>query len=178
MANSERRTAVRDYRALLRDKHRVAEVIGPESIDRAELVFNLSRLMNRLGQDFETLHRQNGISWSGFRTLNVLWTLGPVELRDIARLSGASRASIWSALKTLERDGLVSRTRDSADKRLVHLSLTDEGRAVCEVSIRAQAKREAEWFSSLSHTDATKLRLLLERLADPASPHLLSGEDL
>jgi len=95
-----------------------------------------------------------------------LWAVGPAELRDIARLSGASRAAVSSALNTLERDGRVSRTRDGADRRMVRVQLTEHGRSALREAMREQAGREREWLAALAPADQQRLSGLLATLAD------------
>jgi hypothetical protein len=107
-----RRIGIEQYRALLAERQRTEDVVTGDEIGHAQLVFDLTRLHSRLAQDFDALHRRRGWTWAGFRIMNVLWALGPIELRDLARLAGASRAATSSVLNTLERDGLVTRTRD------------------------------------------------------------------
>ena len=158
--------SVRSFRDLIRQRHRDEKLIDVSSIDHSELVFNLTRLMNRLGQDFETLHRPHGWTWAGFRIMNLLWAVGATEAREVARLSGASRATIWSALKTLERDGMVTRTRGELDRRMMMIELTTAGRDAIEDGIRRQAALEEEWFGALTPADQRELRRLLELLAD------------
>lgn len=161
-----RTIGVEEYRALLGERHRAEGVVDADAADRAELVFNLSRLHSRLSRDFEALHRRHGWTWAGFRIMNVLWAVGAVELRDLARLSGASRAAISSALNTLERDGLAERVRDTADRRLVRIELTDRGRAELRDGMREQAQRERRWFDALGPADRGRLTALLAVLAD------------
>jgi len=161
-----RTIGVEEYRALLGERHRAEGVVDAEAADRAELVFNLSRLHSRLARDFETLHRRRGWTWAGFRIMNVLWAIGAVELRDLARLSGASRAAISSALNTLERDGLVERVKDTADRRLVRIELTARGRAELRDGMREQAERELRWFDALAPDDRGRLTSMLAVLAD------------
>ncbi|GAA2862849.1 hypothetical protein GCM10010472_20240 [Pseudonocardia halophobica] len=172
---SRRWTSVREYRSLLREQHEKQRLLDSDSIDRSELIFNLTRLINRLGQDFEALHRSSKWTWAGFRIMNVLWVAGPVELRDIARLSGASRATIWSGLQTLERDGLVTRSRDTHDRRLVIVSLTEAGRSALAEGIQLQAAREEQWLSLLSAEELDTLRALLEQIADREMDEPSSG---
>ena len=59
----------------------------------------------------------NGLDWPGFRVLFWVSLLGPLEPREIATLASASRASVSSALNTLERNGFVTRSRSSTDRR-------------------------------------------------------------
>ena len=164
-----RSISVEDYRAALARSLENSGV-GPDAAGHAELVFNLSRLHSRMSQDFEVLHRRSGWTWAGFRIMNVLWALGAVELRDVARLSGGSRAAVSSALNTLERDGLVTRSRDAEDRRLVHVQLTAHGRVDLLDAIGEQAEREREWLSALAESDQVLLTRLLSVLADRPSP--------
>ena len=53
------------------------------------------------------MHRPRGFSWPGFRVLFVLRTAGPAEARQVAKLSGMSRAAVSALVNTLERDGLA-----------------------------------------------------------------------
>lgn len=165
-----RTITVEEYRELLARRLRAEDVVGPDTADHAELVFNLTRLHHRLSRDFEGMHRRRGWTWAGFRIMNVLWAVGAAELRDVARLSGASRAAVSSALKILERDGLVRRERDSADRRLVRLQLTQHGRSALREAIRAQSDREREWLSTLPADDQQLLSRLLAELADRKAP--------
>lgn len=102
--------------------------------------------------------------------MNVIWAVGDVEVREVARLSGASRASAWSLLNTLERRGLVVRSRGTEDRRMVRVQLTDHGREVLENAIRSQASRDEEWFAILSPEQQRELRSLLELVADQKAP--------
>jgi DNA-binding MarR family transcriptional regulator len=164
-----RTISVEGYRRALAERLQGTDV-GPDAADHAELVFNLSRFHGRMSQDFEVLHRRRGWTWAGFRIMNVLWTLGTVELRDVARLSGGSRSAVSSALNTLERAGLVLRSRDTADRRLVHVELTGRGSAELLDAIQEQADRERQWLSQLMDSDQQVLTRLLAVLADQSRP--------
>ncbi|MBK8758535.1 MAG: MarR family transcriptional regulator [Actinomycetales bacterium] len=81
--------------------------------------FNLVRLSTMLVHRLESqVHREAGWSMAGFRVMFCVWVAAEMEPREIARYSGLSRAAVSSVLNTLERDGLVERHRESADRRL------------------------------------------------------------
>jgi DNA-binding MarR family transcriptional regulator len=165
-----RTITVEEYRELLALRLHADDVVGPGAAEHAELVFNLTQLHYRLSRDFEGLHRRRGWTWAGFRIMNVLWAVGDAELRDVARLSGASLAAVSSALNTLERDGFVYRIRDGADRRLVRLQLTEHGRAALREAMREQADRERDWLSPLAAANHRRLSVLLGALADREAP--------
>jgi DNA-binding MarR family transcriptional regulator len=168
--DTEHVAGVEDFRAALVRRHQAEGVVDAEASARAELVFHLTRLHVRLSGDFDALHRRRGWTWAGFRIMNVLWAVGPAELRDLARLSGTSRAAISSALNTLERDGLVARAPVDGDKRLVRVELTARGHSELLDGIRDQAERERDWFAALDGTERSQLTALLARLSDQPAP--------
>ena len=94
---------------------------GDESVtDAMAVVFRILRLSATMNQDFEAnVYRPLGLSSAGFTILFVLRVVGAREPRILANIIGVTRASVSSALNTLERDGLVERRRESDDRRVV-----------------------------------------------------------
>ncbi|MER8223557.1 MarR family transcriptional regulator [Streptomyces sp. NPDC094143] len=129
------------------------------------LVLMLHRAVNMLVYDLESsVHRPRGWSWPGFRVLFVIWLTGPVEAKQAAELTGMSRAAVSALVNTLERDGLVSRTRSPQDGRAVHLTLTEQGLDAITEAFRAHNAREQDWAGSLSQEEQATLTELLGKL--------------
>jgi DNA-binding MarR family transcriptional regulator len=148
-------------------RRRVGELTAETDLDAMVVVFNVLRLANRLVQDLESnVHRPRGLSWAGFRLLFALWVAGPLEPRALAHLSAVSRASISSVLNTLQRDDLVERRRESSDRRVVTVVLTDRGRAVVADAFREHNRREQAWLAGLSAAEQQRLARLLHRVLD------------
>jgi DNA-binding MarR family transcriptional regulator len=139
-------------------------------IDRGamELVLTLHRAVAMLVYDLESsVHRPRGLSWPGFRILFALWIAGPLEVRRVAELSGMSRAAVSALVNTLERDGFLLRRPVERDRRLVELSLTEEGRTEITRTFGVHNEREHLWTAALSpeeqKTMIQSLRKLMER---------------
>ena len=143
---------------------RIREADPDADLTAMAVVFNLIRACERVVQDLETVHRPMGWSWAGFRVLFWVWLLGPLEPREIASIASASRASVSSVLNTLERDGFVVRRRQSGDRRLVTVELTDTGNTLIARAFKAHNEREQEWASILSREERVTLVELLRRL--------------
>jgi len=152
------------------------------AVDRAErelpgvdpmamrLVLTLTRATSAMIYDLEsTVHRPRGWSWPGFRLLFVLWLAGPLEGKRAAELSGMSRAAVSSLVNTLERDGLVSRSQDTADRRAVRLELTGPGRLAIVGAFAAHNEREQAWAGALDNGERAELIRLLGKLAAGSS---------
>ena len=129
-------------------------------------MFGIFRLGARMFTDLETeIHRPAGWSLAGFRVMFILWVLGPSESHEIARLAGLSRAAISSAVNTLERDGLVDRRRESADRRVVTVYLTADGEARLTAAYTKQNERERVLFAGLSDDELATLTDLMRRIS-------------
>lgn len=148
-----------------RPRDEVQAIVPDYDAEAAGVVFNLIRAANRIVQDLETtVHRPAGLSWAGFRILYTIDTMGPSEPRQLARFSGVTRASVSSVLKTLERDGLVTRKRAVTDKRAVSVSLTARGQELVHRALRRQNARERAWIACFDHDESVALIGLLRRL--------------
>ncbi len=142
-----------------------------QSIDHSTFsaAFNLFRVSSRLLHDMEVkVHRPLGLSIAGFRVLFTVWVFGELEPRQIAAFSGVTRAAISGVLNTLERDGLVERSRDQADRRLVTVRLTASGENRAKQAYRDQNDREAVHFNTLDPEELEAFsRIMRKLLATP-----------
>jgi DNA-binding MarR family transcriptional regulator len=157
---------IAESKALLRDKLVREKLVESDVLDRMEVMFELMRLAPRLTRDYDRIHRANGWTYAGFRIVNQLWILGDLEPGDLARLLGASPASISSALRTLEASGYIERHIKTTDRRLIEVSLTTKGREILPRAIAEQAKREAAWLDVLTPAQRATFAKLITRLAE------------
>lgn len=142
------------------------ESLGAD-IDTASFAasFDLFRLGTRVMSDFDAaVHRPLGLSLAGFRVLFTLWVHGSLEVREIARLAGVSRAAVSGVVTTLERDGLAVRQRDQADGRLATVRLTTDGDARLQSAYRAQNIREQRLFVGLDGAELAAFTATLRKL--------------
>jgi DNA-binding MarR family transcriptional regulator len=134
-------------------------------VEAISLVLLLSRVSSQVLNELDTrVHRPRGWSWSGFRIMLAVLVMGPLEPRQVAPLAGVSRASISAVLNTLERDGLVERRRDSADRRVVTIVLTELGKAQLLNTYTEQHVVEREWAATLSSGEIKQLTGLLRKM--------------
>ena len=115
-----------------------------------------------------TVLRAEQLSWAGFSMLFNLWIWGPMETRELAASIGCSRATISGVADTLEGRGLVARSGDERDRRLVRLSLTGAGRDRIEALFPRFNAGEAALVRGLSGEELAKLAALLRRVVSNA----------
>ncbi len=142
------------------------EALG-DDVDVASFAasFDLVRLGTRVMADFDAaVHRPLGLSLAGFRVLFTVWVHGTLEVREIARLAGVSRAAVSGVVTTLERDGLAARQRDQADGRLATVRLTQDGSDRLGSAYREQNRREQQLFAGLDDGELTAFTATLRKL--------------
>ena len=111
----------------------------------AEVAAGLERLVGL----FRWLSPPSGLSLTAAATLATLERSGPSRITALAAREGVTQPAMTQLVARLQGDGLVTREADPADGRVVHVGITDQGRAVLS---RRRAIR------------ADRLAVLLDRL--------------
>ena len=143
----------------------ISEQLDDPDPAAAELVITLNRATNQLIYDLESVvHRPQGLSWSAFRLLFVLWLTGPIRPGQAARLTGMGRAAVSQLTRTLIAKGMVKKSPAPDDARTFIIELTGEGHEYTKRAYTAQNRRESQWASSLTEVERTMLVLLLQKL--------------
>ena len=108
------------------------------------------------------------------REFGVLATLGrnqPCSQQRLADLMGVSAPAILSVIDELEGAGLVDRRRNTADRRVYDLALTERGGEVLSEARRVAEHLQAMLAETMGRTEDEQLRGLLEKIAaQPVDP--------
>ena len=166
------------------DHHSLAEIeqamfahVGDLTVDlpAANAVSTLYRAANAVRAHLtHTVLRGYGLTWTGFVVLWVVWIWDGLETRHAAESAGISKATLTGVVKTLERQGFITRETSAADRRLVNLALTDAGAARLRELDPAFNAAEAEVVASLSPRAVGELtrslRLLVTGLDGAGEP--------
>ncbi len=126
---------------------------------------NLWRAAHAVRGELErTVLRPEGLSFTGFSLLFNLWVWGPVQTRALAASMGCSRATVSSVSDTLERRGLIERSGDEHDGRLVQLELTPPGLELIEEVFPRFNAGESALVAGLDEDERRTLAALLRKL--------------
>ncbi len=89
----------------------------------------LSRMSFRaFSRALEKKTRKHGISGGQWRFLRVLWEDEGVTQRELSERVGSKEPTTVRAIRSLEKNGLISRKRDSDDRRKFRILLTPKSR--------------------------------------------------
>jgi DNA-binding MarR family transcriptional regulator len=160
----------------LEPSHRdhVEEILADWAIERPDVdvsaqgvvgrVLRLSRLFERgLATAFARYHINGG----EFDVLATLRRVGGEEGLSASALASRcmlSSAAMTNRLDRLETTGLVRRRADSADGRVVRISLTDTGRRLIDEAFPEHAQNQERMLSMLSGDERRTLARLLARV--------------
>ncbi len=151
-------------------------VPGTEQASAAE---RLGFLLARHGQIMNLrLRHALGVSGLGPRhgsTLLRLARLGATSQQHLIEALAVDPSAVVAILNDLERDRLVLRTRDPADRRRHIVEITKIGRKAASEVENAIADVERDIFADLDESEVTQLRALLSRLQIQGSDGMCGG---
>jgi DNA-binding MarR family transcriptional regulator len=114
----------------------------------------------------ETLD-QFGLTVSDWHVLTALrWAGEPYRRKagELARRADLTSGAMTSRLDALEKEGLVRRLPDPADRRGVLVELTEKGREQHQQAMGIQAEKEALLAAALTAREKEQLNSLLRRV--------------
>lgn len=132
----------------------------------------LDTLATDFGKSFMRMHRlfdrrlgKCGASLARTKLLMFVDREGPARAIDIAEYFGHSPRTVTEALDGLERDGLVRRDPDPADRRVKRVSVTEEGRRAIAATEPLRLRLVERVFGVLDDEDRQCLAKILRKLA-------------
>jgi DNA-binding MarR family transcriptional regulator len=121
------------------------------------LPYRLNTAADGVSRAFARRYRDDfGLSIAEWRVLAHLHAARgqPVSVRDIEARAGMEKSKVSRAAARLTEAGHVARTAQDADRRLLHLTLTAEGRALMARLIPVALAFQAELLDRLGPTAA------------------------
>ncbi len=125
---------------------------------------SLQRLAADLGQEVAELLKPAGLSAAQYNVLRILRGAGDTGLAcgEIAERMISKDPDITRLLDRLEKRGLVTRARETDDRRVVTTRITDEARALLASLDERVAELHRRQLSALGEEKLLRLQALLE----------------
>lgn len=115
---------------------RAAAQPAPASCDdpqlefKSEMPYQAQVFARLLQNDYLGRIAEHGIAPAQSFVLAELWYNEPLSQVELARRLDIGKATIGQTLNRLERNGLIERQRQTADRRVILIHLTERGRAL------------------------------------------------
>lgn len=129
-----------------------------------DLWVKLARSFNVFNRGALEHIRSCELTQSQFAVVECLGHKGEMTLGELSGKMLMSCGNITVVVDNLEKDGLVTRSRSSQDRRVIHVRLTSEGESLFQRIFPEHAKRVAELAAVLSSEEQQQLALLLRKL--------------
>ena len=104
------------------------------------------------------------LTFSQFAVLEALYHLGPMMAGEVSQKILKSGSNLTTVIDNLERDGLVRRERDTKDRRVIHVHLTEAGSNKLEAVFPGHVEALVDEFSVLSAKEQETLGELCKKL--------------
>lgn len=95
--------------------------------------------------------------------------------RDVTELRGLAKSQVSAAVDLLAARELLRRQPDKADRRVIHLALTDAGAALAREGQKLQSTYLDALFAGLTQSEAERFQELLEKVLTSAEVRLKEG---
>lgn len=133
----------------------------------------LRQILRATELNSRALANQWGVTPSQLIILQIIGSLENAVPSVIAREATLTQATVTSLIDKLERQGMVSRRKDTEDRRRVFVDLTDKGRGCLVGAPDMLQERFEARFSKLPEWEQFSLIAALERVAA-----MLGAEDI
>jgi len=97
-----------------------------------EIIYLIRRLMQAGELYTKELNKKYQVSAPQLNSLLVLYENGPLSLSQIARLIMVKSSTVTGIIDRLEQKGLVRRVRNSPDRRMITIELTEAGNGLAQ----------------------------------------------
>jgi MarR family transcriptional regulator for hemolysin len=132
---------------------------------RTPIGLELARAARTVSRAFDEALAEAGGSLPVWLVLLNLKTRKVSSQRDLAEAVGVREATLTHHLNAMDTQGLVTRTRDPANRRIHVVKLTPDGEAAFIRLAQAAAAFDRRLRDGLTDTDLDGLAALLTRLA-------------
>jgi DNA-binding MarR family transcriptional regulator len=133
--------------------------VGPQGV-----IGRLHRLAGHLTEQLLVVYRRYGLGEGEFDVLATLRRAGPPFERapgELAQFTMVTTGAMTKRIDRLERDGLVTRRRSTADGRGRVVALTKAGRELIDRAFTDHMANERRLLAELSDEEAGQLEKLL-----------------
>lgn len=146
--------------------------IGTGNFVEGYLLYLLARVSHVLSGEFHNLLRRRSVGVPVWRVLASLSGSKGETVTGLAEVCLLQQPTMTKLLDRMVRDGLVTRSQDARDRRVVRVVLTPKGEALTEELIRAARQHEADVLARFPEIEAVGLKAVLRSVLErETKPH-------
>lgn len=121
-------------------------------------------LAKSMEHDFEMRLKVHGITRASFAVLNAIFYDEKTTPAELALFIGIDGAAITRHLDRVEKQGLIFRERNAADRRSVNLKLTRKGCGLLPKLVTASKETNMKFLAGISSTEINALECTIRKM--------------
>ncbi len=121
------------------------------------------------------LASQFGLTGPQLTVIKLLETFENLSLSSLSERIRAQNSTVTGIIDRMEREGLVRRDRSTADRRVVHISLSDKGQKLAKQIQVEPMEIFRGALLGLSHGDLRDLLRIMNKLQRYVRTHIADG---
>ena len=145
----------------------------PQHDQIREIIYLIRRLMQAGSLYTKELNKNYQVSAPQLNCLLVLHENGPLPPSRIAKLIMVKSSTVTGVIDRLEHKNLVKRTRNSPDRRVINIELTDAGKTLAQHAPPPIQQKIVDGLRRLPHDKMESITQNLKLLV-----HMLDVQDL
>ena len=138
-----------------------------------EIIYLIRRLMQAGSLYTKELNKNYHVSAPQINCLLALYENGPLPPSRIARFIMVKSSTVTGIIDRLEHKDLVKRTRNSPDRRVINIELTDAGKALAQNAPPPIQQKIVDGLKRLPQNKMESITYNLQLLV-----HMLDAQDL
>jgi DNA-binding MarR family transcriptional regulator len=143
-----------------------------------ELLIALRKVIRAIDLHSKQLSKTSGLTSPQLLIMLEIDKVAGVNSSQVAKSVNLSAATVTNILDRLENKELISRVRDTQDKRKVGLYLTDNGKTLLLNAPQPLQEHFIDNFSNLAQWEQSQLLSSIERLADMMNANEIDASPL
>jgi DNA-binding MarR family transcriptional regulator len=150
--------------------------------DYDDILISLRKIMRAADLHSQKLMKESGLTAPQLLVMQAIEKEGRPSTSTLARHIAVSQATMTRIVDRLERAGLVKREKSKTDKRVIHVGLTDSGRAKLESApepLQAEFLREfrklEDWEQHMLKSSLLRIAKMMDAEKIDAAPILQVG---
>ena len=140
--------------------------IGTGTFVDGYLLYLLARVSHVLSGEFHQQLRRRGVGVPVWRVLASLSGSKGETVTGLAEVCLLQQPTMTKLLDRMVRDGLVTRSQDARDRRVVRVALTVKGEGLAEELIRAARQHEVSVLARFPEIETTDVKSLLRTILE------------
>ena len=131
-----------------------------------DIIFFIRRLMQGAEIYNKELNRRYSISSAQLNCLLALFENGPLPPSQVAKYMMVKSSTVTGVVDRLEQKGLVERVRNSPDRRVITIQLTEAGKNLTANAPPPIQRKIVTGLRNLSQKEIESIALALSKLSD------------